>query len=272
MNPGRIAPWIPLIGLLATMPIFAIRHRSGRLDVDLARRPTTILLGRWLRSWLVWAIAPVERSLVRLEVSPDLLNFVGLGFGVAAGAAYVAGRLAIAAWLVALGGLADVLDGRVARARRVASAYGEFLDSTLDRFAEGFTFAGIAWYLRGSSWTAAATVLAIAGSMLVSYVRAKGESLGVSCAGGVAQRAERLVVLAVATLISGTIPLPAPWPADSLLIGAVVAIAIGSLGTAIYRVAFIARALAAGSTVELASTVEPRTASPGAGTESPGRE
>src|SRR5262245_62312983 len=126
-----------------TMPVFALVSRNRRLDAEVARRPTTILLGYWIRDWVMWVIAPLERSLVAARVSPDLFNYLGVGFGLLAGVVYAHGSLAAAGWLVLLGGLMDIMDGRIARAQGVASNYGEFLDSMLDRFAEAFAFAGL---------------------------------------------------------------------------------------------------------------------------------
>lgn len=238
-----IVSWIPLIALLATMPVFAVRARGQPLDADVARRGASLLLGYWLRDWMIWILSPLERLLVRSRVSPDILNYLGAGLGLLAGAAFILRELPLAAWLIALGGMCDILDGRIARARGVSSQYGAFLDSTLDRFAETFTYVGVAWYLSGSRWMAAATVLAIGGSMLVSYTRARGEALGVACAGGLAQRAERLVLLAIATLFDSPVTSGLGWPPGTLVSGAVVAIAVGSVATAIYRTAVIARTL-----------------------------
>lgn len=229
---------------LLTMPVFAVVARNRPLDADVARRPTTILLGYWVRDWLMWLIAPLERVLVAWKVSPDLFNYLGAALGLAAGIAFASASLEVAGWLVLLGGLADVLDGRVARARALASEYGEFLDSMLDRFAETFAFAGLAFYFFTMSvWAVLATAVALGGSLLVSYARAKGGMVGVRCHGGVMQRAERLVLLAVAALLDGVVTAAAGWRPGSLLFAAVAAVAIGSLGTAIYRTVYIARAL-----------------------------
>lgn len=244
MSAADTVVWLPLVALLATMPVYAVRARGRALDADVARRHASVLLGFWLRDWMVWVLSPVERSLVRRRVSPDILNVLGAALGLLAGAAFVARALPLAAWLIALGGICDVLDGRVARARGLASAYGGFLDSTLDRFAEVFTFAGVAWYLAGSAWIAAATALAIGGSLLVSYTRAFGEVHGVTCAGGLAQRAERLVLLAIGALLDPAVCRRFAWSPGTLLAAAVVAIAVGSLGTAVYRMVVIARTLA----------------------------
>ncbi len=244
MSAVEIAAWIPLIALVATMPVYAVRARGRALDADVARRQASVVLGYWLRDWMIWIISPLERLLVRTRVSPDTLNYLGAALGLLAGASFIARAPALAAWFMALAGVSDILDGRIARARGMTSAYGEFLDSTLDRYAETFTFVGVAWYLSGSAWMAAATVLAIAGSLLVSYTRARGEAAGVACTAGLAQRAERLVLLAIASLLESTVTRSLGWSPGTLLSGAVVAIAVGSVATAIYRTVVIARTLA----------------------------
>jgi phosphatidylglycerophosphate synthase len=231
--------------VLLTMPVFAVAARRRPRDADVARRPTTVLLGYWVRDWVMWLIAPLERALVRSGVSPDVFNYLGAGMGLLAGIAYARGATAAAGWCVLLGGLADILDGRIARARGIASARGEFLDSMLDRFAETFAFAGLALFLGPRPVAAAAAALALGASMLVSYARAKGDAVGVACRGGVMQRAERLVLLAVASLVDAPASAAAGWREGTVLTAAVVLIAAGALGTAAYRTAFVARALRA---------------------------
>jgi phosphatidylglycerophosphate synthase len=232
-----------VVAVLLTMPLFAVVARSRPVDADVARRPTTMLLGTWIRDWVMWLIAPVERALIAARVSPDFFNYLGAALGLLAGIAYARQAPAVAGWCVLLGGLADIFDGRIARARGVASPYGEFLDSMLDRFAETFAFAGLALYFRGWPTAACAAALALGASMLVSYARAKGDAVGVACRGGVMQRAERLVLLAVASLADAPVTEAMHWRSGAVLMGAVVLIAIGALGTAAYRTAYIARAL-----------------------------
>lgn len=229
--------------LLLTMPVFAVTRRTRQMDFDVARRPATILLGFWVRDWLMWVIGPLERGFVRARLSPTLFNVLGVVFGAAAGIAFARDALSLAGWLILLGGVADVFDGRIARARGVASPYGAFLDSSLDRFAEAFMFVGLVVRFAGSPWTLAATALALGGSLLVSYTRARGEGLNVDCRGGVMQRAERLVSLALASLLDAAVTSRAGWVPGSLLAAVVVAIALGSVGTAIYRTVAIAREL-----------------------------
>lgn len=233
-----------LLAAVATMPVFALVGRSRPHDADVARRPTTVLLGYWVRDWLMWLIGPLERALIRAKVSPDVFNYLGVAFGICAGAAFAWRALALAGLFILLGGLADVFDGRIARARGLTNSYGAFMDSTLDRFAESFAFIGVAWYLSASSWGAAVAAMAISGSLLVSYTRARGEAVGVSGTGGVMQRAERLVLLALGGLFDAVITTRFQWPEGAVLTGAVAIIAVGSMGTAVYRTVSIARTLA----------------------------
>ena len=243
MSRAELASLLVVAVALLTMPVFALVSRGRPVDAEVARRPRTILLGTWIRDWLMWLIAPLVRASVAARVPPLAFNVLGALLGLAAGAAYAAGALATGGWLVLLGGAADIFDGRVARARGMASRAGAFLDSTLDRFAETFAFAGLALYYRDAPWRALATVLALGGSLLVSYTRARGEGLGIECKGGVMQRAERLVLLAVASVLDRTVSARAGWPDGSLLVAAVALIAAGSLGTALWRTVAIARAL-----------------------------
>jgi CDP-diacylglycerol--glycerol-3-phosphate 3-phosphatidyltransferase len=228
---------------LLTMPLFALASGRRSMDPDVARRGATVLLGRWVRDWLMWLIAPLERGLLRIEISPDVLNVAGGVLGGAAGVAYARGALPLAGGLVLAGGLADVLDGRVARARGMANAYGEYLDSVIDRFAETFTFVGLAWHFAPSPGAVALPAAALGGSMLVSYARAKGDALRVANRGGLMQRAERLVLLAAASIFGATLDAAFGWEADTTLTVAVALIAVGAIGTAAWRAAAIAREL-----------------------------
>lgn len=245
MTPTTFAAVSIVFAFLLTMPVYAVVGRGRPIDADVARRPTTPLLGLWVRDWLMWLIAPVERGLVRVGVSPDTLNYAGGAFGLAAGLAYANGTIALGGAFVLLGGIADVLDGRVARARGMSNDYGEFLDSIIDRFSEMFVFMGLALYFEPSPMSMLITVGALGGAMMVSYSRAKGAAVGVDCKGGVMQRAERLVLLAAASLLDNPICDYLGWPDSAVLISAVTVIGAGSVGTAVWRSVVIAKALRA---------------------------
>jgi phosphatidylglycerophosphate synthase len=243
MSPVDTAVLALVLAILATMPAFALRPRQRTIDAEVAKRPATVLLGFWIRDWFMWLLRPIERPLVSARVSPDLFNYLGVGFGIASGVAFAANALPIAGWMVTFGGVCDILDGRIARALKLESTRGAFLDSTLDRFAEIFTFVGVAWYLAGSTFGVTMTALAVSASLLVSYTRARGEALGVECKGGLMQRAERLVTLALAAWLEGVAVNVLGWRPTTVVAGAVTLIGVLSLGTAIYRTVVIASEL-----------------------------
>ncbi len=165
------------------------------------------------------------------------------------------GRIAFAAGLgaVALSGLCDVLDWQVARGSQKASPFGAFYDSVMDRFSEGFILTGLAWHFAGgpasgavspeacSPATVAVILLALTGSFLVSYARARAEGLGIACRIGLLQRPERFVLL-MAALALGTIP----GRGYVLMKGVLVLLALPANGTAVQRILHLHRVLKGG--------------------------
>ena len=238
------------LGVLAaavlSMPIYAWTGASKRPDPLASDAHGTFLLGPFVRSWFYWAVSPVVRASLAIGLGPTFYNLLGVAFGIGAGVAFASGYVTLGGWGVLLGGAADVLDGRVARAIGVADRTGAFLDSTLDRFAEVGAFVGLALLFRSSSLALALAVIAMGGSLLVSYTRARGESQGVVCKLGVMQRAERLLLLGFGGLLDPTVS--GRWGASAvgtLLVPILGLVAVGTVGTAIFRTVWIARALRA---------------------------
>jgi CDP-diacylglycerol---glycerol-3-phosphate 3-phosphatidyltransferase len=231
-----------LVVALASMPVYAVTGAGRRDALDVADRGTFVL-GGFVRSWFYWFVGPVERLAVALRLSPTAFNLLGVAFGVAAGVAFAAGGLVTGGWLVLLGGIADVLDGRIARALGVAGARGAFLDSTLDRFAEVGAFVGLAVFYQASAVALAIVASGLGGSLLVSYARARGESVGVVCKVGVMQRAERLLTVGLGGILDPAVTAGVGWAEGTLLIALLTLIAVGTVGTAAYRTVWIARRL-----------------------------
>ena len=165
--------------------------------------------------------------------------------GCAAGLAVAAGALGLGGWALALSGVCDIMDGRIARARGIASRYGAFIDSLLDRFIELLFFVGFAFFMRKTPHGAVAGTLAVGASVLVSYARAMGESLGVECTGGLMQRGERLALLSLGCLVDGPLSAALGQPAGSTLLAITYFIGVTSLLTAVHRTVWIARRLRA---------------------------
>jgi len=228
---------------LGSMPVYALL--GARRDVDAAQKGSQLFLGagNFVVHWFLWAIGPLERGSLRLGLTPDFFNFAGLGFGLASGVAIGLGHLDLGGWAIALGGVADILDGRIARVRGLASRYGAFIDSTLDRFVEVFAFLGFCVYLARFAWGPLLAMAGITGSLLVSYTRARGESVGVLCKGGLMQRAERLVLTCLACLSDAVLSPALGLPEGGLVLGVVTLIALGTFGTAVHRTVWISRRL-----------------------------
>jgi len=235
-----------LLGILAvafgSMPVYGARAAGRRDPLEVAQRGSFVL-GSFVRNWFYWFIGPVERVSLALRMSPTAYNLLGVAFGVAAGVAFATGELGLGGWAVLLGGAADVLDGRIARAQDVEGPRGAFLDSTLDRFAEVGAFVGLAVYFQASTPALVAVASGLGGSLLVSYARARGESVGVVCKVGVMQRAERLLLIGFGGILDPMVAGARGWPEGTLLLALLVLVAVGTIGTAAYRTVWIARRL-----------------------------
>ena len=199
-------------------------------------------------------IKPIERAflsltrplvdvLIRAGISPNAITTFGTIFVVASGVAFGLGRIPLGGLLYLLSGVVDTLDGAVARANQQVSRFGSFYDSTLDRIGDGATFMGVAvFYLQAPEGTVAYRDLAImlalvAGfsSQVVSYARAKAESLGIDCRVGIAQRAERIVLIGVPSVVFGA------GPQGLLLFWIVAFLALASVVTVIQRFVHVYR-------------------------------
>jgi CDP-diacylglycerol--glycerol-3-phosphate 3-phosphatidyltransferase len=167
--------------------------------------------GRW-RGAVDRSTGPVGTALHRRGITADVLTATGLISASATAVAVASGHLHIAIALLILTGLHDLLDGPVAKAAGTASVRGAFFDSVTDRVADAVLMGGVAWYLIGKHEGHLAVLpLAVLGvTALVSYERAKAESLGLSAKGGLMERAERMILLGIA-LIDSALLLPVLW-------------------------------------------------------------
>ena len=193
----------PAMLLLATFglafAVYCARCAVGRAPVvDNVKHNQ--LFGPFLARFLVWLIGPLERLLLG-RVSPNAITAASLLLCGITGAAVALGHLPGAVWLYVFAGILDVLDGRIARLSNQQTPSGALLDSVSDRWGELFVFSGYLWFLRESPWLVA-VMGAVGGSMMVSYTRARAESLGVALSGGAMQRAERIALVAGGTLIA----------------------------------------------------------------------
>ena len=147
---------------------------------------------------------PVVQLLARTPVAPNAISWFGLLVAIGAAALVITEHLFAAGFVVLGAGFFDILDGALARSTNRTTRFGAILDSTLDRLAEAVLLLGIlVLYAREQSVTGILVVgLALIGSLLVSYIRARAEALGLECQAGLFTRAERVVVLALGLLLS----------------------------------------------------------------------
>lgn len=197
------------------------------------------MLNRHARGFFTALFSPLARWLLKVGVSPDTITIVGtVGVVVGALVFYPLGQLWWGTIFITAFIFSDVIDGIMARMQDRGGAWGNFLDSTLDRLADGALFAGLAiWFFTGGADTAIAiaAVVCLVLGMVVSYVRAKAESLGFQANVGIAERAERLVSVLVVTGFTG-LGLP-----SIVLFVTLVLLAIASLITVVQRVLTVRR-------------------------------
>nr|MBA3654633.1 CDP-alcohol phosphatidyltransferase family protein [Actinomycetota bacterium] len=167
--------------------------------------------GRW-RTSVEQGLKPIGSSLERTGIRPDHLTVAGLVVAVACAVAIAQGHLVLGVVLLAASALPDLLDGAVARARGGGSVRGAFFDSVADRVTDALVLGGIGWYLAAEHGGQAAMLpFAVLGvSMLISYERAKAEALGFSAKGGLMERAERIIAIAVGLAFS-VVLVPVLW-------------------------------------------------------------
>ena len=173
--------------------------------------------GRW-RAAVDRSTGPVGEALHRRGITADVLTATGLVSATVTALLVASGHLHLAVLFLIVTGMHDLLDGPVAKAAGTASVRGAFFDSVTDRVADAVLMIGAAWYLvdRHEGHLALLPMAILAVTALVSYERAKAESLGLSARGGLMERAERMVLLGVAFL-SATFFVPVLWVMFALI-------------------------------------------------------
>ncbi len=161
-------------------------------------------------AWVRRRAQALMTALRRLPVTPNQITVVGTALTFAAAVLVASGQLRWGGVVLAFAGTFDILDGALARSTGRSYPYGAFLDSTLDRYSEGAMYIGLIAYFvsAGGSlerWLVVGTAAALAGSFLVSYVRARAQSLGFTCETGLFARPERVVVTVVGLIFGGVV-------------------------------------------------------------------
>ncbi len=192
------------------------------------------MLDRFKGFWQGVVLAPFVTLFIRLGISPDAVTLVGT-IGVAAGALvfFPQGELLIGVLVITAFVFSDLVDGQMARRLGRSSKFGAFWDSTLDRIGDGAVFGGLVLYFAGpgdSMLYLSLSLYCVVMGSVTSYARARAESLGMDAKGGLAERADRLVLILVATGLGAIFGVPV------LMHAALWILAFANTATVVYRV------------------------------------
>lgn len=195
----------------------------------------------YLKDAALRAIDPAVGFLARRNVSPNTITTVGTFLTVTAGVVYATGHIMTAGWLMTVTAFFDVVDGQVARRTGRSTVFGAFYDSTLDRVADGALMAGLTVFYATSAshrniYMVIVCLAGIIGAFLVSYTRARAESLGIDAKVGVMQRPERIILLSAPQALFGLF-----WN-GWVLMGIIILLSVTAWITAVQRIAFVHRA------------------------------
>lgn len=160
-------------------------------------------------------INPVVQLFIKLGITPNMITFFGFVLNLAAAIVLIFGAeygdrlnhnfVSIAGCIILFAGLMDMVDGRLARVGNMANKYGALYDSVVDRFSEMYMFLGICYYLVSHDYFLSSifAFIAMIGSIMVSYTRARAEGLGVDCSVGIMQRPERILIVGISAILCG---------------------------------------------------------------------
>jgi CDP-diacylglycerol--glycerol-3-phosphate 3-phosphatidyltransferase len=161
-------------------------------------------------AWVRRRAEALMSAIGRVPITPNQVTVVGFALTLVAATLVAFAQLRWAGVVLIFAGTCDILDGALARSTKASYPYGAFLDSTLDRYSEGAIYIGLAAYFVSAGgplerWLVLGTLAALAGSFLVSYVRARAQSLGFHCETGLFARPERVVVTVVGLIFGGVV-------------------------------------------------------------------
>ena len=196
------------------------------------------VLPPWVKEAGRLTLLPVVRLAAAMHLTPNTITVIGLLLTLAAAGLIGAGWLLVGAAVLTVGSLLDAVDGALARAQGGGTAFGGFLDSTLDRASEAIVYAGIATWFLGTLeeplWPVLAAFGALSGSFIVSYARARAEGIGLHASVGLAPRTERLVLVIVGLALAGL-------GFTAVLIGILALITALTIATVIQRISHVWR-------------------------------
>lgn len=238
------------VGGLFTVSVLLFAARcllQGRIrDAEIDRRGASVLIGNLARTYFAWVMRPAVEALRRSGATPNAVTVASVMPALVSAWLAAVGEFTFAGLAYLFSGACDFLDGRLARETGRSSSGGAALDSVLDRYSECAVLCGLAWFYR-EGWMPAATLGVITGSLLVPYIRARGEGLGIDVKVGLMQRPERVVLLGLALTFAEPIDWLVGWndriPRHLAVVATLAFLAVSTHLTALTRLRYIVRAL-----------------------------
>jgi len=186
-----------------------------------------------VKAWCRARMLVLARAVARTGLSPNAVTLITLALNCGVAALIASGSLVLGGLLVLVVGALDSLDGALARLSNRATTFGAFLDSTLDRYSEAVLFLGVIYHHRADPQTVVLAYVALVGSLMVSYARARAEGLGLDCEVGLLARPERMAVLGLGLI--------ATYFDQRILTAALLALAFFTHCTALQRIVHVHR-------------------------------
>jgi len=225
---------VPLLVYLALL-----WHGTTKLPPSKAKGAGRRLFGPLFVGYYYWMLGPVFRLALRSRLTPNHVTVLTLVVAAVTALAIGSGHFALASALLIAGGSLDIVDGQLARAKKMATLRGAFLDSTVDRVCDGLVFSGCVVYYAGTPFMFVSLAVLVL-SFTVSYARSRGETLGVVGSEGLMQRADRLAVLGIALAFSSFFGHLAegfvPHPVYAITAGSLCILAVLNTVTAFTRI------------------------------------
>jgi len=238
--------------LYFSVSVFVFRLKNPDLKRPKAPTPRehSFLLHYIFRQWWYHWARPLTEYLIKHNFHPTTLTYMSVVFAFVAMLCFAFKMSAFGGFFLILSGACDSLDGWIARETAMVTPEGAFLDSTLDRFGELLVFFGLGAFFKNTPFLYSIFVL-IMGAVMVSYARARGQSLGVDFNRGLMQRAERIVYISAGAVFDPIVTWLFPKIPEGYFLGVVVSIvALLSLATAVYRTREVAKLLKGKNKVE----------------------
>jgi len=223
-------------GFIAGYLIFMALGKNKKTKSAHKKSESGLIISSLQNYWMA-ITEPCVGLLIKLRITPNMITIFGVLISGVSGILFANSLWGAAGWIMIAGGVFDLFDGRVARATNNVTKGGAYLDSTLDRYSDGFILAGLAWAFR-DSWLLFFITLCFIGFYSVSYAKARAEANGVKCDVGTFQRPERIFSLGLSAIFSPILSYYMDLSEPVLIYLVIVVLGIGTLWTSIYRIAY----------------------------------